>query len=93
MLTRSLREYLVFAAATNAVAVDYRDVLVALAPYHDCAHRLGLDPVELFDSASGDSPNDLQALVRQFARRSDVTLDAFGWTLTTSPDGPCYEPT
>jgi hypothetical protein len=92
MLTRSLREYLAEAAATHAVAVDWRDVLVALAPYHDCAHRLGVDPGVLFDDVSEDVPSDLQAIVRQFARRSDVTLDAFGWTLATSSDGPCYEP-
>jgi len=92
LLARSLSEYLVKAAATDAVAVDWRDVLVALAPYHDCAQRLGLDPVALLDAASADAPDDLKALVRKFGRRSDVTLDAFGWTLTTSSDGPCYEP-
>ena len=92
MLARSLREYLIGAAAANEVAIDWRDVLVALAPYHDCAHRLGLDPVEIFDRASADSPGDLQLICREFARRSDITLNAFGWTLTTLPDGPCYEP-
>lgn len=25
-----------------------------------------------------------------FARRSDITLEAFGWKLRGSPDGPCY---
>ena len=91
MLVMSLREYLVRAAATDAIATDWRDVLVALAPYHDCARRLGLDPVGLFDRACEDSPDDLQAVVRDFARRSDVTLDAFGWTVTTLSEGPCYE--
>lgn len=92
MLARSLREYLSGAAATNAIAADWRDVLVALAPYHDCALRLGLDPVKVFDGASVDSPDDLQAMVRKFARRSDVTLGAFGWAVSTSSEGPCYEP-
>jgi hypothetical protein len=42
---------------------DWRDLLIGLAPYHDCARRLGLDPVVLFDAmgrgragvAAGDS--------------------------------------
>jgi hypothetical protein len=92
MLARSLGEYLVTAAATEEVVADWRDVLVALAPYHDCARRLGLDPVDLFDRASADSRDDLQTLVREFARRSDVTLDAFGWKVTTLSEGACYEP-
>jgi hypothetical protein len=80
------------AAASGAVAMDWRDVLVALVPFYDCALRLDLDPVGLFDGESTDAPQDLQDVVRQFARRSDITLDAFGWTLTMTPNGLCYEP-
>ena len=92
MLARSLRASLVQAAATDAASVDWRDILVALAPYHHCARRLGIDPRGLFETASAGMPFDLQEIVRTFAQRSDVTLDAFGWTLTTSSDGPCYVP-
>ena len=92
MLTRSLQDNLARAAATDAYNVDWRDVLVALAPYHHCAGRLGLDPVDLFDAVSSDLPTDLAELVRGFGRRTDITLDAFGWILTNSADGPCYRP-
>jgi hypothetical protein len=93
MLERSFGEYLRKAADAGDAAADWRDVLVALAPFYDCAVRLGLDPVDLFDRASAGSPDDLRRLVQGFARRSDITLDAFDWTLTMLSDGPCYEPT
>jgi hypothetical protein len=72
--------------------MDVRDVLVALAPYHDCARRLGADPVEVFDLAAAGAPDAARELAMTFARRDDVTLEAFGWVLTDLPDGPCYEP-
>ena len=72
------------------VDIDWRDVLVGLAPFHDCALRLGVDPVGLFDSASSDLKEPTRELAREFARRSDITLKSFAWTLESTPDGPCY---
>ena len=69
---------------------DWRDVLVGLAPFHDCALRLRVDPIELFDFASKDLNEETRELARRFARRSDINLKSFAWTLESTPDGPCY---
>lgn len=74
------------------VGLDFRDVLVGFAVYFDCARRLGVDPVALFDTAARGRSPALRALAGTFARRGDVTLDAFGWRLESRPDGPCYRP-
>ena len=88
MLAASLRECLIW--ADEPAQVDQRDVLVAFAPFYDCAQRLGLDPVRLFDEASTDARPHVRKLAGSFARRRDVSLDVFGWKMTTTADGPCY---
>jgi hypothetical protein len=80
------------AAAEASLGEDFRDVLVGLAPYFDCALRLGLDPVELFESAAASAGKELRQTMITFSRRTDVTLQAFGWRLVEAPDGPCYRP-
>jgi hypothetical protein len=80
------------AASEPTLELDFRDVLVGLAPYYDCADRLGMDPIALFDSAIDSVGTDMRETVRTFARRSDITLEAFGWRLVQLPDGPCYRP-
>lgn len=69
---------------------DVRDLCVALAPYHDCATRLGLNPAEVFEEAAHDGPEELRADVRAFGRRRDVTPDAFGFAIEERSDGPAY---
>ena len=90
LLRDELARYL--AGAEREIEIDWRDVLVNLAPYHDCAVRLGADAVEIFDSASADLPDATRELAMTFARREDISLPSFGWTLTELSDGPCYEP-
>jgi hypothetical protein len=58
---------------------DRRDLLVAMAPYHDCATRLGLDPARFFDEVSRESPHTLAGTVRTFGQRTDITPSAFGF--------------
>lgn len=70
---------------------DWRDLMVAMAPYHDCATRLGLDPAALFDDVARQGPQALAGIVRTFGQRTDITPSAFGFTLTTSQDGIAYE--
>jgi hypothetical protein len=41
--------------------VDERDLMMGLAPLYDCAKRLGLDPVVLFDEAARDSPSEARS--------------------------------
>jgi hypothetical protein len=69
---------------------DWRDLLLALAPYHDCARRLGLDPAEVFDEAAERSPESLRDVVRRFGRREDVNTAGFGFYVEETPDGPRY---
>ena len=68
---------------------DWRDLLMVLAPYHDCARRLDVDPTALFDEAAEDVP-ELRDVVRRFGRRHDVTPEAFAFELVDEPDGPRY---
>jgi hypothetical protein len=70
---------------------DWRDLMVAMAPYHDCATRLGLDPAAFFDDVAREAPQALADTVRTFGQRTDITPSAFGFTLTTSQDGMAYE--
>ena len=70
---------------------DDRDLMVAMAPYHDCATRLGLDPARLFDDVAREAPQALADTVRTFGQRTDITPSAFGFSLTTSEDGTAYE--
>ena len=69
---------------------DARDMMVALAPYHDCATRLGLDPAAEFRRAADAGPPDLRDTVTTFGARTDITAPAFGFALVDGPDGPSY---
>jgi hypothetical protein len=40
-----------------------------------------MDPVALFDPSIGSVGVDMRETVRTLARRSDITLEAFGWRL------------
>lgn len=70
---------------------DSRDLLVALAPYHDCARRLGLDPALELAAIAAGAPEELRDLIRRFGRRDDVTSEAFGFTVVKGAGGPRYE--
>ena len=69
---------------------DWRDLLVALAPYHDCARRLGLEPSAVFEEAAGAGPASLAGIVREFGERTDVTPTAFGFVVEDDAEGPRY---
>ena len=71
-------------------ALDTRDLLVAMAPYHHCAGALGVSVPELFGEVAAEGPVSLAELVREFGLRSDVTPSAFGFELVTLEDGPAY---
>jgi len=81
------------AAGRSGWAADPGELPRALAPYHDCARRLGLDPVAVFDQVAEAGPPELRDAVRAFGRRDDVTLAAFGSAVVEAPDGPRYERT
>jgi hypothetical protein len=79
-------------AEDRGAEIDYRDVFVGWAPFFDCAQRLGVDPIALFDTAGKDCSPRMRDLAGTFARRTDVTLKAFVWRLDDLPEGPCYRP-
>jgi hypothetical protein len=70
---------------------DRRDLLVAMAPYYDCARRLELDPAAFFAAVADEAPTPLADIVRSFGERLDVTPAAFGFRLVMSPEGATYE--
>jgi hypothetical protein len=70
---------------------DRRDLLVAMAPYYDCARRLQLDPAAFFATVAAEGPLPLADIVRNFGERLDVTPRAFGFRLVMSPEGATYE--
>ena len=70
---------------------DRRDLLVAMAPYYDCARRLELEPATFFTAVADEGPLALADIVRSFGERSDVTPSAFGYRLVMTPAGATYE--
>jgi hypothetical protein len=86
LLRTSVVEYLLASMPVR----DWRDVLVGLAPLHDCARRLGADPACFFDDSVRDLPAEVAELARTFGRRTDVTPRAFGFQVVEEPAGPAY---
>jgi len=90
-----LREALLAFAIAQAVhnASDDRDVMVALATYYFVAEQLGLVPAEVFSDVASSLPGGLVPdLLREFGGRNDITLEAFGWLLVETADGPDFRP-
>lgn len=69
---------------------DSRDLMLSLAPFHDCARRLGLEVSRVFNDAADGAGGDAGEIARAFGRRSDVTPDAFAFAVESDPDGPRY---
>jgi hypothetical protein len=70
---------------------DWRDLLIAPAPLHDCARRLGLDPASVFDEAATHGPATVAQHVKRFGAHTDVTPASFGFRLDEdAPGGPSY---
>ena len=69
---------------------DDRDLMVALAPFHDCARRLGLDVEAAFRDVAGEGPERLRGVVARFGERHDIDPSTFPYELREGPDGPGY---
>jgi hypothetical protein len=74
-------------------AKDVRELLVALAPFHDCARRLGLDAADVFRQAAELGPPELRETVIEFGRRTDISPAAFAFAVEDAPGGPRYRST
>jgi hypothetical protein len=72
---------------------DERDLIMALAPHHDCARRLGADVAALFQRAAAAGPAGLREVVEAFGRRRDVSPWAFGFSVEETPQGLRYRST
>lgn len=69
---------------------DQRDLMLSLAPFHDCAQRLGLDVSRVFDDAADAVGGEAGEVARVFGRRLDITPDTFMFAVESSSDGPRY---
>lgn len=72
---------------------DERDLLVHLAPYRHAAGLLGMPAGLSFRLAAWRGPASVRAATVAFGARRDVRLEAFGWALVQTPDGPAYAST
>lgn len=86
-----LHDGLLVAALLEQRVRDWRDDLVAFAPYYYAAQQVGLLPEELFDEAAKFAVADLAATMRTFGHRQDVSLGVFGWRRVETPEGPTLE--
>ncbi|GIJ30862.1 hypothetical protein [Micromonospora sediminimaris] len=87
------RSVLATSLARCLASDDDRDFMVALAVPWIVARQLGEDPAEVF-AMVGDSLPDgpVARLVHTFGARTDISLEAFGWELVTTADGPDFRP-
>jgi hypothetical protein len=73
---------------------DARDMMVGLALHYVVAQRIGVAPRALFTEVADRLPaGPARDLLRNFGERGDVTLEAFGWQLVQTPEGPDFVPT
>ncbi|MBP6472952.1 MAG: hypothetical protein KBE23_23820 [Chloroflexi bacterium] len=82
---------LVGAAIANYTIPDRRNVEVALAVYYHCAGRLDWHTVDLFEAAADYAGGEIVGELLAYGRRSDITLQKFGWREVKSPDGIRYK--
>ena len=89
-----LRDALLATAICQVVRNDDpRDVMVGLAVDYFIARQLGLVPAELFDDVASSLPDGwVPDLLREFGARTDISLEAFGWLLVETADGPDFAP-
>ncbi len=98
-LTQALREGSVEQLRVGLVGVlerqgeavsDWRDLLMDLAPYHDCARRLGVKPAAVFEWVARKLPADVAGTVRALGHRDQLDPAEFGFAVVDDDDGPRY---
>ena len=77
-------------ANEDAWRSDVRDLMIVLAPYHDCARWLDVPPGEVFETAASGGPPALADIVRAFGHRDDIRPEKFGFKVEYTPEGPEY---
>jgi len=72
---------------------DPRDLMIGVALHHVVARQLGQSPAALFDDVAARLPDGpVPELFREFGARQDITLQAFGWQLVQTANGPDLAP-
>jgi hypothetical protein len=72
---------------------DPRDLMIGLAVPHLVAQQIGTAPPALFETVAARLPDGPVAdLLRDFGARQDITLEAFGWQLIQTAEGPDFIP-
>lgn len=91
---RRLEDALLASALAQLIRqADPRDLLVAMAVHYIVAEQIGAVPFVVFEDIARRLPDGpLPDLLRQFGARQDVTLEAFGWQLVQTPEGPDFIP-
>jgi|SRR5215211_2372888 len=69
---------------------DWRDLVMDLAPYHDCSRRIGIDPRVLFEWIARKVPAEVAGPVRALGKRDALDPVEFGFALVEEEDGPRY---
>jgi len=88
VLVEGFRAQVAHLAATGPI--DPRDEMLDLDALVDCARRLDEDPETLLGPVAAAGPAWLAELFSKFVRRTDVTLQVFGWSIVDAPEGPAY---
>lgn len=86
-----LRSGLTGFAIANYTIPEKRKVEVGMAVYLHVAQKLGLKPVDLFEETAVYAAPAIATELLAFGRRSDVTLNKFGWQELKTPDGVKYK--
>jgi hypothetical protein len=91
---RRLEDALIASALAQLLRpTDPRDLLVGMAVHYIVAQQIGAVPSAVFEDIARRLPDGpLPDLLRQFGARQDVTLEAFGWQLVQTPEGPDFIP-
>lgn len=79
------------AAERAARGWDPRDAMIDMTPFIDCARQLGYDPMAVLGPGAAAGPAWFSETFDAFVRRTDVTLEAFGWSIVETPKGPAYQ--
>lgn len=77
-------------AEARARGWDSRDTMISLAPFLDCARRLGVDPAAELGPIAATGPEWFRETFEGFVHRAEIDLRDFGWSIRQTPDGPAY---
>jgi hypothetical protein len=86
-----LRNGLVGNVIANYEIPERRRVEVSLAVFHHVARKLLLNPIDLFEDTAVYATPAYAAILLVFARRTDITLNQYGWQEQKTPEGIKYK--